>query len=363
MSKEATILIPPPVDYVRRDHQQGALTDALVTLPLSPRERGQRSPFFSWQSVTMDVEEMTALEDVLQPVANTKHADHMAFYDDFFIEERSAKRFKAESTFPEPPVKCDLASQFVPTPTQMFEDEEIPLGPFDLNCDGFIANDQEDEVPSVERQKSEDYKSFLNVPIQSETIKAEKDAATAVAEVIVAEEKARSIIQVTVKSEGPINTPKVPQDFLTLSQGMDANEIPSLPSPTLYSKAISAVSYPFMVKLQELMSTGVDKRKAYTSCLRCKIAKRKCDLRFKKAGEKCTVCEKAKGNALCTPQTRPLTKKERKCLFPIKKSAPKRKRLADSLNKNAGKQCSRDPFCTRPLKHPGHCKRLTNNMW
>eukprot|EP00465_Bigelowiella_longifila_P006415 CAMPEP_0185255652 /NCGR_PEP_ID=MMETSP1359-20130426/4731_1 /TAXON_ID=552665 /ORGANISM="Bigelowiella longifila, Strain CCMP242" /LENGTH=307 /DNA_ID=CAMNT_0027839751 /DNA_START=144 /DNA_END=1067 /DNA_ORIENTATION=- len=305
----------------------------------------------------MDIEEMTALEDVLQPVANTKHADHATLHDDFFIEERSAKRFKAEQAFPEPPVKCDLASQFVPTPTQMYDEEIPPLGPFDLNCDGFISSDQEDEVPILETQKSEDYKGFLNVPIECKTIAAEeKDAAVAVAEVILAEERAKSTIQVTAKANIPMNTPKVIQELPILSLGTGSMEISSLSSPTLYSEAISAVSYPFMVKLQELMSTGVDKRKAYTSCLRCKIAKRKCDLRFKKAGEKCTVCERAKGNALCTPQTRPLTKKERKFLFPMKKSAPKRKRLADSLNKNAGKQCTRHPFCTRPLKHPGHCK-------
>mmetsp|Transcript_9504 Transcript_9504/g.15358 ORF Transcript_9504/g.15358 Transcript_9504/m.15358 type:complete len:445 (+) Transcript_9504:153-1487(+) len=98
------------------------------------------------------------------------------------------------------------------------------------------------------------------------------------------------------------------------------------------------------------------KRTQYSSCIRCKNQKRKCDLRI--CGQslkiKCSRCLKA--NVPCVRQFKPLTKTMLKHLTSLSVTNKKRKRLADDLNPRKGQQCPRNSSCVRPRKHPGHCK-------
>eukprot|EP00466_Bigelowiella_natans_P015722 jgi/Bigna1/85476/estExt_fgenesh1_pg.C_40171 len=100
---------------------------------------------------------------------------------------------------------------------------------------------------------------------------------------------------------------------------------------------------------------NMEKRRSYSACTRCKASKRKCDLRYANGG-KCSQCKKARKDVECIAQTKPLTIKQRTILSGSICADTNVKKLADKDNKHRGQQCLRNPACSRPLKHPGHCK-------
>jgi len=83
----------------------------------------------------------------------------------------------------------------------------------------------------------------------------------------------------------------------------------------------------------------------HPACLQCNRRKVRCD-----KGAPCSLCKKA----------------DVKCEYPERRirtpSSPRnpipdgRKALADEFNRHQGQPCRRDAWCSRPMKHPGHCK-------
>eukprot|EP00954_Amorphochlora_amoebiformis_P025360 1372431-Amorphochlora_amoeboformis.AAC.1 len=99
-----------------------------------------------------------------------------------------------------------------------------------------------------------------------------------------------------------------------------------------------------------LDSPKIPKKKRKVACVECRRAKSVCkydpeDLsslpckRCAKFGKECRI--HTKSPSIVKPKA-------------VKKSCEKA--LSDRKNRNKGKQCHRNQYCLRPLKHPGHCK-------
>mmetsp|Transcript_25400 Transcript_25400/g.35444 ORF Transcript_25400/g.35444 Transcript_25400/m.35444 type:complete len:165 (-) Transcript_25400:164-658(-) len=93
------------------------------------------------------------------------------------------------------------------------------------------------------------------------------------------------------------------------------------------------------------------------ACMNCRGSKVKCT-----GGKPCARCKKMKIECVI-PEQRSKRRagggapSRRHFLEPIiDEHGKRRKALADKFNRNNGQKCYRNEWCTRPNKHPGHCK-------
>jgi len=99
-------------------------------------------------------------------------------------------------------------------------------------------------------------------------------------------------------------------------------------------------------------ATNGRRARAAVACGWCRRRKIRCVFEEDK---KCKECKRH--NIDCISATTDSTTLRKKVQVPLDKDGHRpRARLADHMNPNNDKQCTRDPRCTRPLFHPGHCR-------
>ncbi|GAB5360220.1 hypothetical protein AAMO2058_000608800 [Amorphochlora amoebiformis] len=157
--------------------------------------------------------------------------------------------------------------------------------------------------------------------------------------------------QVSAASSGPeeklSSPPLTVQNILFSSPpplALSLKSPPRIHRPTLRTVSITSRKE---VKSRKKTETS---RKKNMACNNCRVRKIRCSV-----GQRpCLPCRKKEGykhTCIDSPPTVPRAEKK----VP-RKPPQKRKRLADALNVHQGQQCERDPMCSRPKSHPGHCK-------
>jgi len=93
------------------------------------------------------------------------------------------------------------------------------------------------------------------------------------------------------------------------------------------------------------------------ACVSCRASKVRCD-----GGRPCKRCNKM-GRECVNPEPRKRRRGAGEQVNRTSRPQPlfdehgvKRKALADKFNRHRAQRCYRNAWCTRPYKHPGHCK-------
>ncbi|GAB5372062.1 hypothetical protein AAMO2058_001633600 [Amorphochlora amoebiformis] len=195
--------------------------------------------------------------------------------------------------------------------------------------------------------------------------------------------KPETIASSIALSESPtLLTPKGPKNshgggffsFGTVSDGErifrrapsdPAMELEDTKNYSTKSPELSLLELNLPPSLPQIFSTSLERKKLsrslpasrsrYPACNHCHTKKSRCP----PGPRPCHPC-KVRGNlfaSTCKDYVNPrrsICKKKKK--KKLKLRVELRKRLADKLNVHWGQPCLRNPQCSRPMKHPGHCK-------
>lgn len=189
------------------------------------------------------------------------------------------------------------------------------------------------------------------------------------------ERQALPTVSITSQLSGLVPLPAVPALAAGPSPGPNGSVVQAVPAADgKIVWPVSAVPVPQLagvipvpgVPIRSPRSTAQSNRKskrrqrASMACVTCRRRKIRCE--YEEGASACKQCIKHKIECVKAAAAGAQTSRK-KVEVPIDVDGHRpRARLADAMNPNKHRQCTRNSWCTRPLLHPGHCreKRLSD---